>query len=59
MRTPYPELLTDTTARLAAFIEWNADVQASIDEYWQHPQSPCPHQGNCNRAARRAKGRGL
>jgi hypothetical protein len=53
IRTPYPELLTDRTQQLAAFLEWNAGIQASMDDYHTHPFAACPHNGSCTRRYRR------
>lgn len=54
IRTPYPELQRDETQLRALFATWNAEVQASIDEYWLHPRACCPHGGACpSRAYRR------
>jgi hypothetical protein len=53
MNTPYPELLTDRTQQLAAFLEWNAGIQASMDDYHTHPFAACPHNGSCTRRYRR------
>lgn len=41
MNTPYPELLTDRTAQLAAFAEWNAGIERARRDYWANPIAAC------------------
>lgn len=55
MRTPYPELQTDVTALRAAFADWNAAIQRSMDEYALHPLARCGHGPHCARAYSRSK----
>jgi hypothetical protein len=49
MNSPYPELLTDRTQQLAAFLEWNAGIALARTEYTLHPFSDCQHNGNCRK----------
>lgn len=41
IRTPYPELVVDTNARLAAIIAWNAAQERAKVEYHLHPIAAC------------------
>jgi hypothetical protein len=49
MNTPYPEILTDRTQQLAAFLEWNAGIALARTEYTLHPFARCQHNGNCRK----------
>ena len=41
MNHPYPELVTYTTALLAALTEWNAANEKARREYRRHPFAAC------------------
>lgn len=48
IQTPYPELVTDLTQRLADFAAWNAGIERARREYRINPIASCGVSG-CER----------